>query len=77
MINYDEVSVGDVLKIVGVGAPGYAKLGDLIRVIEVHQNSVKVEDRDGKPCEFIYNCGAARLEVTEWKNDFPDQEDKG
>jgi hypothetical protein len=25
----------------------------------------------GELCEFVYNCGAARLEATEWKQDFP------
>lgn len=71
MINYSEVQVGDILRIVGHGAPGYAQLGDLVRVKEVHMNSVVVEDRDGKTAEFMYNCGAARLEATEWKKDFP------
>ena len=73
MIDYTKVKKGDILKIVGVGAPGYAELGDLVRTTEVHLNSVKVEDRDGKPSEFLYNCGAARLEETEWKEDFPEQ----
>lgn len=71
MVKYEEVQVGDILKITGDGAPGWAQLGDLVRVIAVHQNSVVVEDRDGKTAEFMYNCGAARLEPTEWKKDFP------
>ena len=71
MIDYEKVKKGDILEIVEPGAPGYAKVGDLIRVTEVHHNSVNVEDRDGKPCEFLYNCGAARLKETEWKEDFP------
>ncbi len=71
MIEYADISVGDIVSVVGAGAPGYAKLGDLLRITEVHANSVKVEDRDGKPCEFLYNCGAARLQPTEWKADFP------
>ncbi|KKN53445.1 hypothetical protein LCGC14_0602290 [marine sediment metagenome] len=71
MIKYNETKVGDILKLVGVGASGYAKLGDLVRVIKVHTNSVFVEDRDGKLCEFVFNCGAARLEPTEWRKDFP------
>jgi hypothetical protein len=71
MIDYVKVEKGDILKIVGVGAPGYAKNGDLVRVTEVHVNSAIVEDRDGKTAEFMYNCGAARLETTEWKKDFP------
>ena len=74
MINYTEINVGDVLKIVGTGASGYAQLGDLVRVTEVHRNSVLVENRDGDPCEFIYNCGAARLEPTEWEKDFPTEQ---
>lgn len=71
MINYAEVKRGDIVRVVGAGAPGYAKLGDLLRIVEVHTNGVLVEDRDGKPCEFVYNCGAARLDPTEWKQDFP------
>jgi hypothetical protein len=73
VINYATVKKGDILKLVGAGAPGYANLGDLVRVTEVHTNGVKVEDKRGEPCEFVYNCGAARLEPTEWTNDFPTQ----
>lgn len=71
MITYADTKRGDILKIVGAGAPGYAKNDDLVRVTEVFHNGVKVEDKHGKPCEFVYNCGAARLEPTEWKQDFP------
>lgn len=72
MINYQETNRGDILKIVGAGAPRYAKNGDLVRVIERTLNGVTVEDKKGDTCEFIFNCGAARLEETEWKNDFPE-----
>jgi hypothetical protein len=71
VINFSEVQRGDILKLVGAGAPGYAQLGDLLRITGVTKNGVMVEDRHGKPCEFIFNCGAARLEPTEWKSDFP------
>jgi hypothetical protein len=71
MIDYSKTKRGDILKIVGAGAPGYAKLGDLVRVIEVSTNAVKVEDKNGTPVDFLYNCGAARLEATEWTEDFP------
>ncbi len=71
MIDYKKVSKGDIVEIVEPGAPGYAEIGDLVRVTEVHHNSVKVENRDGEPCEFLYNCGAKRLKETEWKEDFP------
>ncbi len=71
MIKYDEVKVGDILRIVPPGASGWAQAGDLVRVLEVRTNAVKVEDRDVETCEFVFNCGAARLEQTEWKQDFP------
>ena len=73
MIDYKKTERGDILKIVGAGAPGYAELGDLVRALSVHTNSVWVENRDGKSCEFVFNCGAARLEPTEWKDDFPEE----
>lgn len=76
MISYSETKRGDILKLVGAGAPGYANLGDLLRVTDVFPNGVKVEDKNGSPCEFVYNCGAARLEPTEWQNDFPVAKDE-
>ncbi len=71
MIDYTKTKRGDILKLIGDGAKGYAQLGDLLRVTEVFNEGVRVEDKHGKPCEFVYNCGAARLEPTEWTNDFP------
>jgi hypothetical protein len=73
MIEYSKVKKGDILKLSenGNGAPGYAEKGDLLRVTDVFHNGVKVEDKHGKPCEFVFNCGAARLEPTEWVGDFP------
>lgn len=71
MIDYSETKRGDILRLVPPGAPEYAELGDLVRVTEASFNGVMVEDRDGNPCEFVFNCGAARLEPTEWRADFP------
>lgn len=71
MIEYSKTEIGDILEIVGAGAPGYAKLGDLVRVTDVQTNGVTVENKYGNPCEFVFNCGAARLNPTEWKKDFP------
>jgi hypothetical protein len=71
VIDYSKTKRGDILRIVGAGAPGYAKLGDLVRVTAVRKNAVDVEDSNGKPCEFVFSCGAARLEPTEWRDDFP------
>lgn len=70
-IKYDETKRGDILRIVGAGAPGYAKLGDLVRVTAVRQHGVSVENSSGEPCDFVFECGAARLEPTEWRDDFP------
>ena len=73
MIDFTKTKKGDILRLVGEGAPGYAELGDLLRVTDVLHNSVMVEDRNGATTEFIFNCGAARLEPTEWKDDFPEE----
>ena len=72
MIDYNVVKRGDIVRVVGQGAPGYARLGDLLRIVEVTKNSVKVEDKHGERVDFLYNCGAARLEPTEWTQDFPE-----
>ena len=73
MIDYSGTKSGDILKIVGVGAPGFAELGDLVRVLGNTLHGVLVENKDGRQCEFVFNCGAARLEPTEWRDDFPAQ----
>jgi hypothetical protein len=64
VIHYSGIRTGDILRIVGAGAPGYAKNGELVRVIETHHNSVAVENKDGRKADFVYNCGAERLEKT-------------
>lgn len=71
MIDCDKTKRGDILRIVGAGAPGYAKLGEFVRVTAVRSNACDVENTKGEPCEFAFNCGAARLEPTEWRDDFP------
>ncbi len=75
MIEYSKTKTGDILKIVGAGAPGYAALGDLVRVTRVDTNAVQVENKTGERVEFLYNCGRARLEPTEWREDFPAAEE--
>lgn len=59
MIDYAKTRTGDILRLTGVGAPGYAQLGDLLRVKQVQHNGVTVEDRHGKEADFLFNCGAA------------------
>lgn len=73
MIDYEKTNRGDILRLVGAGAPGYGKLGDLMRVVERTRLGVLCENKHGAQVEFVYNCGAARLEATEWTNDFPEE----
>lgn len=52
MIEFDKVKVGDKLKIVGAGAPGFAKLGDIVTVTEVGRMRVDVVRDDGEQAYF-------------------------
>ena len=71
MIDYSKTARGDILKVVGAGAPGFAANDSLVRVTHVYASAVTVENVDGQTADFMFNCGAARLEATEWKDDFP------
>lgn len=62
MIDFDKVKVGDKLKIVGAGAPGFAKLGDVVTVTKTAERRVDVVRDDGDEAYFALSCGAARLE---------------
>jgi len=61
MIDYVRAGKGDVLGIVGCGAPGYAAVGDRVRVVHVSVDSIVVEDKAGRWAKFIGNQGASRL----------------
>jgi len=69
MIDYAKTKVGDILRIVGAGMPGYAKLGDLVRVTEVEQEGLWFVNSQGKQGGVIFACGAARVEPTEFENE--------
>jgi len=63
MIEFDKVNIGDKLKVVGAGAPGFAKLGDTVTVIKTGKQRVDVtHDETGESVYFVLTCGAARLE---------------
>ena len=62
MIDYSKVNVGDKLRIVGAGAPGFANLGDTVEVMKTGTNRVDVKRDDGATAFFALTCGAARLE---------------
>ena len=64
MIDYKTTKPGDRVKIVGMGARGYAKLGDSVTVSAC--NGVKlcrVVNDAGEEVEFVLTCGAQRLEL--------------
>ena len=66
MIDYKKIIAGQKLRIVGAGAPGFAKLGDVVTVKSCNgQNRVDVVNDDGSEAYFALTCGAARLEPTE------------
>lgn len=79
-IVYSKIKRGDILKVVPPGAPGIFEIGELVRVTEVEVEGVHTENSQGRTCHFVFNCGAARLEPTEWVDDFPETipgEDEG
>jgi hypothetical protein len=63
MIDFSTIKVNDIVKIVGIGAPGFAKLGDKVTVTKVEHNKVYVIREDGETAYFALTCGAARLEL--------------
>ena len=64
MIDYAKIKPGDKLKIVGMGAPGFAKLGDVVEVVSTDgRQRCDVKREDGETAYFALMCGAQRLEV--------------
>ena len=70
----NQVQVGDILRITG-GIRMFAIPDNLVRVTEVGQTFVQVENRKRQRAIFLYwTDGRIDLEATEWKVDFPNQE---
>lgn len=66
MIEYAKVKTGDLLKVVGAGAPGFANLGDIVEVVSTNgSNRCDVRRADGETAYFALTCGAARLAPVE------------
>lgn len=67
MIDYKVVKAGDKLRIVGMGAPGFAKLGDIVTVEACtaanHGRCDVIHDESGGKAYFALTCGAQRLEL--------------
>lgn len=70
MIDYGKIRPGDRLRIVGMGAPGFAKLGDIVTVTKVSHNRCDVVRADGETAYFALTCGAQRLEMAEAQSQF-------
>lgn len=62
MVDFKKVHVGQKLKIVGEGAPGFAKLGDVVVVNEIGENRIYCTNEKGETAFFALTCGAQRLE---------------
>jgi hypothetical protein len=61
MIDYAKVKYGDTLRVVGECDSDFAKPGDLVRVVQANANSVLVCNERQSQCEFVSECGAAKL----------------
>ncbi len=66
MINFEQVKSGDKLRITGMGARGFAELGDVVTVKSCtpdnHGRVDVVHDETGAEAYFALTCGAQRLE---------------
>lgn len=66
MIDYSKVKSGDKLRVTGMGAKGFAELGDTVTVKECtadnHGRCDVVHDKTGEEAFFALTCGAERLE---------------
>lgn len=69
MIDFATIKPGDKLRIVGAGAPGFAKLGDIVTVksCDGKQRCDVIHDETDEPAFFALTCGAARLEKADSK----------
>jgi len=63
MIDFKTINIGDKVKVVGMGAPGFAALGSTLTITKVEPNRVYAERDDGKSAFFALTCGASRLEL--------------
>jgi len=63
VIDYAKTKEGDKLRITGMGAPGFAQLGDTVTVTSCNgENKLYAKNDAGKEVFFALTCGAQRLE---------------
>lgn len=63
MIDFATIQVGQKVTVVGMGAPGFASLGDELEITKVEPNKVYAKRADGEEAFFALTCGASRLEI--------------
>ena len=63
MIDFNTIKEGAKVKVVGMGAPGFAQLGDTLEITKVEPNKVYAKREDGEEAFFALTCGASRLEL--------------
>jgi len=68
-IQFDKVKAGDKVRVVGAGAPGFAKLGDVLTILRTAHDRVWCKRDDGEEAFFALTCGAARLDLVEKKTE--------
>ena len=62
MISYKTTTPGDRLRIVGAGAPGFAKRGEIVTVTECNNSdNLYAENSAGEKALFKDQCGAEQL----------------
>ena len=62
MIDFKTINVGDKVKVVGMGAPGFASLGQELEITKIENDRVYARREDGEEAFFALTCGASRLE---------------
>jgi len=62
MIDFNNITVGEKVRVVGAGAPGFARLGEELEITKVEHNKVFAKNEYGEEAYFALACGAARLE---------------
>ena len=63
MIDFNTIKVDDEVTVVGMGAKGFAGLGDTLTITKVEKNKVYAKREDGEEAFFALTCGAERLEL--------------
>lgn len=63
MIDFETIQPGAKVRVVGMGAPGFAKLGETLEITRVASDRVWAKRNDGQEAFFALTCGASRLEL--------------